>query len=108
MATIAHVQEALDEGVRSLSVNGPVATTGSGFGTLAFFDMRAQRYLVINERTQSLFYTTEEGMHGKAHDTSTHNQAIYTHCYDFTGTRIFAAGGPLDSKKTGTYAAIWA
>lgn len=33
--------------------------------------------------------------------------AIYTHCYDMTGTRIFAAGGPLPANIYGNYAGIW-
>lgn len=33
--------------------------------------------------------------------------AIYTHCYDFTGTRLFAAGGPLPANLYGNYAGIW-
>jgi len=33
--------------------------------------------------------------------------AIYTHCYDLTGTRIFAAGGPLPANIYGNYAGLW-
>jgi WD repeat-containing protein 40A len=35
-----------------------------------------------------------------------HN-AIYTHCYDDTGERMFVAGGPLQLGLCGGYAAIW-
>ena len=33
--------------------------------------------------------------------------AIYTHCYDGSGTRLFAAGGPLAVERRGNYASIW-
>lgn len=33
--------------------------------------------------------------------------AIYTHCYDSTGMRIFAAGGPLPATLIGNYAGVW-
>lgn len=33
--------------------------------------------------------------------------AIYTHCYDSSGTRLFAAGGPLPATLVGNYAGIW-
>lgn len=33
--------------------------------------------------------------------------AIYTHCYDYSGTRLFAAGGPLPANLVGNYAGIW-
>jgi DDB1- and CUL4-associated factor 12 len=33
--------------------------------------------------------------------------AIYTHCYDDSGTRIFTAGGPLPAPLVGNYAGLW-
>lgn len=33
--------------------------------------------------------------------------AIYTHSYDYSGTRLFAAGGPLPANLVGNYAGIW-
>lgn len=33
--------------------------------------------------------------------------AIYTHCYDLSGVRLFTAGGPLDSNTSGHYAGLW-
>ena len=33
--------------------------------------------------------------------------AIYTHCYDQSGTRLFAAGGPLQSGNKGNYMALF-
>jgi len=33
--------------------------------------------------------------------------AIYTHCYDDSGTRLFTAGGPLPAGLVGNYAGVW-
>lgn len=33
--------------------------------------------------------------------------AIYTHQYDHTGTRLFTAGGPLPAGLWGNYAGLW-
>ena len=33
--------------------------------------------------------------------------AIYTHCYDMSGTRLFAAGGPLQFNLKGNYIALF-
>ena len=33
--------------------------------------------------------------------------SIMTHCYDDSGLRLFAAGGPLTLELVGNYAAIW-
>ena len=36
-----------------------------------------------------------------------YSPAIYTHCYDESGTRLFAAGGPLQCGLKGNYIAIF-
>ena len=33
--------------------------------------------------------------------------AIYTHCFDNSGTKLFAAGGPLPAGLWGNYAGLW-
>jgi hypothetical protein len=33
--------------------------------------------------------------------------AIYTHCYDPTGSKLFTGGGPLAVGLYGNYAALW-
>lgn len=38
---------------------------------------------------------------------SDYPSAIYTHRYDSTGTRLFAAGGPLPAGLWGNYAGLW-
>jgi len=37
----------------------------------------------------------------------TYPNAIYTHQYDSTGTRLFAAGGPLPAGLWGNYGGLW-
>ena len=44
-------------------------------------------------------------MHGG--DQSFKLPAIYTHCYDQSGTRLFAAGGPLAVEHCGNYVALF-
>ena len=41
-------------------------------------------------------------MHGQKY-----SPAIYTHCYDTSGTRLFAAGGPLKVEVKGNYVALF-
>lgn len=36
-----------------------------------------------------------------------YHNAIYTHCYDDSGVRLFAAGGPLPAGLVGNYAGVW-
>ena len=36
-----------------------------------------------------------------------YSPAIYTHCYDTSGTRLFAAGGPLQIGLKGNYIALF-
>lgn len=33
--------------------------------------------------------------------------AIYSHCYDPSGTKLFTGGGPLTANLYGHYASIW-
>ena len=33
--------------------------------------------------------------------------AIYVHCFDESGTKLFAAGGPLPAGLWGNYAGLW-
>ena len=36
-----------------------------------------------------------------------YHNAIYAHCYDDSGSRLFTAGGPLPAGLVGNYAGIW-
>ena len=43
-----HLAHVLDAGVRSLSIQGHLLSSGSGRGQLAFWDLRAGRYLDLD------------------------------------------------------------
>jgi len=36
-----------------------------------------------------------------------YSPTIYTHCYDYSGTRLFIGGGPLAPELYGNYAGLW-
>ncbi len=38
---------------------------------------------------------------------SDRNHAIYSHCYDPSGTKILTVGGPLTVGLHGHYASVW-
>ena len=40
-------------------------------------------------------------------DSDCYPNAVYTHCYDPTETKMFAAGGPLALGLYGSYSAVW-
>ncbi|EDO39558.1 predicted protein, partial [Nematostella vectensis] len=102
-------------GVRSVSFKDMMVTIGTGHGSVYFYDIRANRFL--SKPTQELFYLRS----GKGwlrpdstlfdyftdQDTECFRNAIYTHCYDPTGTKLFTAGGPLALVLYGNYAALW-
>ena len=69
----------------------------SGQGSVYFYDVRAEKYL---ELFCGASVQLEAGMGWLHHDDTYHDffvgneypNAIYTHCYDPAGTRLFTAG----------------
>ncbi|GAB0095002.1 DDB1- and CUL4-associated factor 12 [Sergentomyia squamirostris] len=100
-------------GIRSASFQENILTVGTGLGMLMFYDIRAGKYLessINSSRTVVLkaskgYVFPEEEMDG--FQQIKYVPAIYTHCYDASGTRLFAAGGPLPANLVGNYAGIW-
>jgi len=100
-----------DWGVRSLSCKwGTVVTVGGGMGRISFFDLQKNSYREV----VGVKYL--ETGHGWLHKDATYRthfasvfvpNAVYTHCYDPSGTKIFAGGGPLMLGLKGAYAAVW-
>ncbi|GAB1288403.1 DDB1- and CUL4-associated factor 12 [Apodemus speciosus] len=110
--------------IRSVSFYEHIITVGTGQGSLLFYDIRAQRFL---EERLSACYGAKPRLAGENlklttgkgwlnHDETWRNyfsdidsfpNAVYTHCYDSSGTRLFVAGGPLPSGLHGNYAALW-
>lgn len=99
-------------GIRSLSFKNDVLTIGTGQGSVYFYDVRAEKYL---ELFCGASVQLEAGVGWLNHDDTYHDffvgheypNAIYTHCYDPAGTRLFTAGGPLPAGLYGNYAALW-
>ncbi|XP_052865684.1 DDB1- and CUL4-associated factor 12 homolog [Anopheles cruzii] len=100
-------------GIRSASFQGNILTIGTGMGMLMFYDIRAGKYLescINSSRTVVLkasrgYVFPEEEIDG--FQQLKYTPAIYTHCYDSSGTRLFTAGGPLPATLIGNYAGIW-
>ncbi|XP_015117989.1 DDB1- and CUL4-associated factor 12 [Diachasma alloeum] len=101
-------------GIRSASFQGSVLTIGTGLGMLMFYDIRAQKYLessinsnrtVVLKASKGYVFPDEEYIDG--FQNVKYTPAIYTHCYDQSGTRLFTAGGPLPANLYGNYAGLW-
>lgn len=117
--------------VRSLSFMGDLLTLGTGVGTVLFYDVRGGKYIEMAKSSmQPSIQAKKQKPHQEKfttiatlsttrgwvypdeffqyfHLTMDYNPAIYTHCYDTSGTRLFMAGGPLPVQLQGSYAAIW-
>ncbi|XP_076258429.1 DDB1 and CUL4 associated factor 12-like protein [Rhynchophorus ferrugineus] len=100
-------------GIRSTSFQGDILTVGTGLGILMFYDLRAGKYLESSINTSrtvvlkgSKGYVFPDDEFGDPHNIK-YVPAIYTHCYDTSGTRLFTAGGPLPATLTGNYAGLW-
>lgn len=102
-------------GTRSLNFQTTMLTCGGGQGHISFLDLRTQQYLDLDEtgREPKQYYTTGRGwldknevyysyFHGR-----TIPNACYTQCWDQSGTRLFAGGGPLPFGLRGCYMGIW-
>lgn len=101
-------------GIRSASFQGDVLTVGTGLGMLMFYDLKAGKYLdssinssrtVVLKASKGYVFPDEEYVDN--HQNVKYVPAIYTHCYDNSGTRLFTAGGPLPATLTGNYAGLW-
>ncbi|XP_018019447.1 DDB1- and CUL4-associated factor 12 homolog isoform X2 [Hyalella azteca] len=99
--------------VKSLSFHHDILTVGTAVGAILFYDMRAGKYMestmnsgraVMLKCSRGFVHLEEAAMEMPNIDYS---PTVYTHCYDQSGTRLFAAGGPLSVTVRGHYAAIW-
>lgn len=101
-------------GIRSASFHANILTIGTGVGMIMFYDLRAGKYLessinssraVILKTSRGYVFPDEELLDG-FHQLK-YTPAIYTHCYDYSATRLFTAGGPLPSNIYGNYVGLW-
>lgn len=100
-------------GIRSASFQDNILTVGTGLGMLMFYDLRAAKYLESSiNSSRTVVLKASKGYVFPDEDVDGFQQvryvpAIYTHAYDISGTRLFAAGGPLPAQMVGNYAGIW-
>ncbi|XP_064859283.1 DDB1- and CUL4-associated factor 12-like isoform X1 [Oncorhynchus nerka] len=111
-------------GIRSVSFYEHIVTVGTGQGSLLFYDIRAQRFLedpsspaggfrqrpgegILKLTTGKGWLNHDETWRSYFSDINSFPNAVYTHCYDDSGTKLFVAGGPLCSGLHGNYAALW-
>ncbi|MBN3298877.1 DCA12 factor, partial [Amia calva] len=111
-------------GIRSVSFYEHIITVGTGQGSLLFYDIRAQRFLedpsgvgcghkgrlgdgILKLSTGNGWLNHDETWRSYFSDISSFPNAVYTHCYDTSGTKLFVAGGPLCSGLHGNYAGLW-
>nr|XP_020448740.1 DDB1- and CUL4-associated factor 12 isoform X2 [Monopterus albus] len=102
-------------GIRSVSFYEHIVTVGTGQGSLLFYDIRAQRFLenplnrdgILKLTTGKGWLNHDETWRSYFSDIHSFPNAVYTHCYDESGTKLFVAGGPLCSGLHGNYAGLW-
>ncbi|XP_066501935.1 DDB1- and CUL4-associated factor 12 [Hoplias malabaricus] len=111
-------------GIRSVSFYEHIVTVGTGQGSLLFYDIRAQKFLddpsntpgeyrkcsgdgILKLTTGRGWLNHDETWRSYFSDISSFPNAVYTHCYDDSGTKLFVAGGPLCSGLHGNYAGLW-
>ncbi|XP_052392381.1 DDB1- and CUL4-associated factor 12 [Carassius gibelio] len=111
-------------GIRSVSFYEHLVTVGTGQGSLLFYDIRAQRFLdgpssspggyrnrtaegILKLSTGRGWLNHDETWRSYFSDVRSFPNAVYTHCYDDSGTKLFVAGGPLCSGLHGNYAGLW-
>jgi len=101
-------------GIRSVSFKGNILTIGTGIGLMLFWDLRAAKFLEStmnsNRAVQlkaSRGWVQRDDTFMDAYQNQKYLPAIYTHSYDASGTRLFAAGGPLQCGLKGNYIGLW-
>ncbi|KAK7575919.1 hypothetical protein V9T40_012205 [Parthenolecanium corni] len=101
-------------GVRSTSFKSELLTVGSGAGVIQFYDLRAQKPLESGVNSRTVLLRTSRGYVNPEDEfiengmyCARYTPAIYTHCYDSSGMRLFCAGGPLSTTLSGNYASVW-
>lgn len=104
-----------DIGVRSLNFRNNILSIGTGGGTVMFYDLRNLKFL-RSEHEEKTKLQTKGGwiLRNENYDeflsytnTTDSLHAVYAHCYDPSGTKLFTAGGPLTVGLYGHYAAVW-
>lgn len=101
-------------GIRSVSFRDSILTIGTGNGHVLFYDIRCNKFLECQCPYSKLCalvaghgYLERDEIFQELFANEVQRNAIYAHCYDESGTRLFTAGGPLPAGLSGNYAAVW-
>ncbi|CAG0895925.1 unnamed protein product [Cyprideis torosa] len=96
-------------GIRSINVYDSFVSLGTGMGVMMFWDIRAGKYLEATANVgKAITLKTSTGYVAPHADfNAEYTPAVYAHGFDSTGTRLFAAGGPLNVQQKGNYLAVW-
>ncbi|XP_059081719.1 DDB1- and CUL4-associated factor 12 homolog isoform X2 [Tigriopus californicus] len=103
-------------GIRSVSFKGNILTIGTGIGILLFWDLRAGKFLestmnsnqaVMLKTSKGWLQSEPEYLEEDDDYLDEEDPAVYTHCFDESGTKLFVAGGPLPSGLQGNYIGLY-
>jgi WD repeat-containing protein 40A len=102
-------------GIRSLTFSDHLLTIGTGVGAINFYDIRAEKFMMNRvhgneghvELNSTRGFISPDEAYYDVYMNLDYSPAIYTHQYDASGTKLFAAGGPLPASLQGNYAALW-
>ncbi|KAK9802066.1 hypothetical protein WJX73_010138 [Symbiochloris irregularis] len=104
-------------GVRSLSIQGHLLSCGSGRGQLAFWDLRAGRYLELHpspgeDESRSHLqlgrgWLMEDSIYWEHFTNVRIHNACYAHAWDPSCTKLMTVGGPLPYGLRGSYLGLW-
>ena len=95
-------------GVRCLQQMDDIISVGGGEGRLSFLDLRMNDWIPCKSLN---FVQTNKALWQVDHVETFSNlnvtNAIYTHDWHSSGTKIFVGGGPLMMGFNGSYAALY-
>lgn len=100
-------------GVRSIDFSNDIMSIGTGHQMIMFYDMRAQNFLKDKEDYEITLATSRgyvlenEELYATFPGNIGYHPAVYTHKFDSSNLRLFAAGGPLGNGSHGCYAGLW-
>ena len=125
---VVQVFDSADDGwgVRSMVMKDNMVTIGGGVGRISFFDLKNMKYIdwetnnknptassIRTSPTKSSYHQASSGwlfrdsVYVNLFENACIKNAVYTIAYDFSGKRLFAAGGPLQLNLKGSYVSLW-
>jgi len=80
---------------------------GGGTGHVNFYDRRKNLWICDTTESKEIIPVILDIKHSEPSAFGSLPRAVYTHHFDFSGTRMFIGGGPLLNGFMGCYAALW-